>query len=901
MEEIHQLHCHQINYNYQQNEDNTSCICDNSVDSDYFQSYYEKRKYYEQEDCIGESSDDEIDDLDLNFDIQSLFNNNENCERISSPMKMIEENTTTNETNQNENEYQQIQLFEQIETTRRNQSDKIVNVSFNNYQFNQPNQCIVANISNSPMTNEMLNKLDTTYTVNKPLVLNNSNYIPYDLRKSIHTMARNEEQSQHQSFPESHFNWNRKLSYEQLQDKYLEIWDEYNKMKTKVSELEYHINKMNGELYLKNQQYINIQNECKEWEKKWQNKGLVISDLFLSNNLSLFFEENENKSICKICQHLKLTTKRNEGIFTNAKPSRKLDHVKKHFNENDIEKNIISLLNVNDLIDNQLPTKTNAQMEWNAIEVNETVVRRISESNMSARLSHVIVNVLNDITNNNKELMKGIHLSLSTVTRKINKLGYDFHCQVVDEMKNAKYISFSFDETKRNKTDEWLIIYTRILNKYNVVYEFVYSLALVESTKATDIKNAFVSSLKYDSLNDIKVIAISSDGAASCIGESNGASTQIISELFNDALVYKVHCCAHRINLILKYIGHNNIFGEIIDQCKKLSKFLHQSDIKVLFKKFRNSFNGKKFKNIPEESNTRWTPTGEIVIYICQHINELKSFFNENKIVYNFGCIINNYVELTFLSDVFQILNKLIKKCQYEEASLPYLYIEIDYTISIFKRLENDFNLIDNFNEFTETSKLKNNFNQMNITNNMDLIKRVLVLFLFRFSSYTITDKFDANEMLSNEFRITDETSKQFRNKYNIESDIKMVLNIFGEMDIEEFEEKYRYEVSQIRSKYGNTCFYLYDMKFEDIQEYPNIYETVCKLIVTQATSVNCEKIFSNLKYFSENMPNAGENTIANRISLQKGVKMINIDKILFKWMPKSERKRRKFIFNVNK
>ena len=107
--------------------------------------------------------------------------------------------------------------------------------------------------------------------------------------------------------------------------------------------------------------------------------------------------------------------------------------------------------------------------------------------------------------------------------------------------------------------------------------------------------------------------------------------------------------------------------------------------------------------------------------------------------------------------------------------------------------------------------------------------------------------------------------------------------------------------MSQIRSKYGNTCFYLYDMKFEDIQEYPNIYETVCKLIVTQATSVNCEKIFSNLKYFSENMPNAGENTISNRISLQKGVKMINIDKILFKWMPKSERKRRKFIFNVNK
>ena len=42
MEEIHQFDYHQINYNYQQNEDNTSCICDNSNDSDYFQSYYEK-------------------------------------------------------------------------------------------------------------------------------------------------------------------------------------------------------------------------------------------------------------------------------------------------------------------------------------------------------------------------------------------------------------------------------------------------------------------------------------------------------------------------------------------------------------------------------------------------------------------------------------------------------------------------------------------------------------------------------------------------------------------------------------------------------------------------------------------------------------------------------------------
>ena len=56
----------------------------------------------------------------------------------------------------------------------------------------------------------------------------------------------------------------------------------------------------------------------------------------------------------------------------------------------------------------------------------------------------------------------------------------------------------------------------------------------------------------------------------------------------------------------------------------------------------------------------------------------------------------------------------------------------------------------------------------------------------------------------------------------------------------------------------------------------------------------NCERISSPMKMIEEN-------TIANRISLQKGVKMINIDKILFKWMPKSERKRRKFILNVNK
>ena len=46
-----------------------------------------------------------------------------------------------------------------------------------------------------------------------------------------------------------------------------------------------------------------------------------------------------------------------------------------------------------------------------------------------------------------------------------------------------------------------------------------------------------------------------------------------------------------------------------------------------------------------------------------------------------------------------------------------------------------------------------------------------------------------------------------------------------------------------------------------------------------------------------ENMPNAGCNTISNRVSLNRGIKMTNLSNILLKWIPKNERKKRKFIY----
>ena len=66
------------------------------------------------------------------------------------------------------------------------------------------------------------------------------------------------------------------------------------------------------------------------------------------------------------------------------------------------------------------------------------------------------------------------------------------------------------------------------------------------------------------------------------------------------------------------------------------------------------------------------------------------------------------------------------------------------------------------------------------------------------------------------------------------------------------------------------------------------------KFAVVQPTSANREKTFSLVGQFVQKMPNSYVQTIGNRVALRIGMKSSNLKEILFDWLPKEEKKKRK-------
>ena len=78
------------------------------------------------------------------------------------------------------------------------------------------------------------------------------------------------------------------------------------------------------------------------------------------------------------------------------------------------------------------------------------------------------------------------------------------------------------------------------------------------------------------------------------------------------------------------------------------------------------------------------------------------------------------------------------------------------------------------------------------------------------------------------------------------------------------------------------------------MKQFKNVFETVMKFAVVQPTSANCEKTFSLVGQFVQAMPNSYVQTIGNRVALRIGMKSSNLKEILFDWLPKEEKMKRK-------
>ena len=207
--------------------------------------------------------------------------------------------------------------------------------------------------------------------------------------------------------------------------------------------------------------------------------------------------------------------------------------------------------------------------------------------------------------------------------------------------------------------------------------------------------------------------------------------------------------------------------------------------------------------------------------------------------------------------------------------------------------MESNFSSIYSNEHFKRFSTYQNNITEDDYSGFQNILQKTIGLLKWRFSSFSRTDTFKESELREKHYIVDEDVSKEYREKYQLENDIYMVLHVFdGTVPIESFNEKYRDEIRSLRNK-DQQAKYLYDCDLNNLVSHERVFETVCKLATTFGTTVDCEKTFSIVKAFNEKMPNAHVRTIGNRVSMRNERHEKGLKDILRSWMPYEEQMKR--------
>ena len=462
-------------------------------------------------------------------------------------------------------------------------------------------------------------------------------------------------------------------------------------------------------------------------------------------------------------------------------------------------------------------------------------------------------------------------------------------------MKNSIGIALSFDETKIKKTTEYLAVCCRALRKDLTLHEFIYVLDSVPSTKGIDVAQKIMSCLKYDGVDNIRLFGLTSDGASSCLGNQKGVSTIVSKQHSPEDNIPIIHCYVHRLNLVLKSLSNDdnhNYFTSITDYligvCILISKDIHHVGMKADFKNYLKSLN-TKIKMIPQYCSTRWSVVANILDYVVEHLNILQDYFESTEYSHYIYALTFFKKDLVFISDLFNRINSLIVDFQKALVTIPYCFIRIKELIVELERLESNFSSIYSNEHFKRFSTYQNNITEDDKSGFQNILQKTIGLLKWRFSSFSRTDTFKESELIEKHYIVDEDVSKEYREKYQLENDIDMVLHVFdNSVPIESFNEKYRDEIRSLRNK-DQQAKYLYYCDLNILASQKRVFETVCKLATTFGTTVDCEKTFSIVKAFNEKMPNAHVRTISNRVSMRNEIHEKGLKDILRSWIPYEE------------
>ncbi|XP_071055109.1 general transcription factor II-I repeat domain-containing protein 2A-like [Onthophagus taurus] len=200
-----------------------------------------------------------------------------------------------------------------------------------------------------------------------------------------------------------------------------------------------------------------------------------------------------------------------------------------------------------------------------------------------------LVDVINILEPTNEKLLKlitQIPTSRRTTERRISIINKSIENTLKYDLNNCTAFSIALDESTDIQDIPQLAIFVRCgSEEVHIKEELLDLVALRETTRGIDIKNAFNMVLNNFHLPIDKLVSVATDGAPAMTGKNQG----LIGLLKSDPKIPKfvpIHCIIHREHIISKYLKFENVWNIVL-------KVIHF--IRV------NAKTHRQFKNFLEE------------------------------------------------------------------------------------------------------------------------------------------------------------------------------------------------------------------------------------------------------------------------------------------------------------
>ncbi|XP_076373036.1 general transcription factor II-I repeat domain-containing protein 2B-like [Tachypleus tridentatus] len=280
-----------------------------------------------------------------------------------------------------------------------------------------------------------------------------------------------------------------------------------------------------------------------------------------------------------------------------------------------------------------------------------------------------------------KYLVEQTSLSRFTVSRGTKDLSEDIKETLKERLNSCEAFSLALDEsTDINDTSQLVIFIRAVTAGFDVFKEFLDMASLSSTTTGQDICEQVLKVVEKFELNPYKLCGVTTDGAPSMTGRTNGFTKKFLTAIGAQDVVVS-HCIIHQESLCTKVLDFPEVMKNVV-QCVNYIRTRGLNHRQ--FKTFLDELDSE-YSDVLYFSAVRWLSRVATLKRFWNLREEMKFFMESKRQNVDFLSNENWLNDLAFLTDITQHLSDLNLKLQGKSQLVNKLF---EHICAFEKKLE---------------------------------------------------------------------------------------------------------------------------------------------------------------------------------------------------------------------